>query len=171
MPFNSKPTLEPNVQFERGWDVNDREGRFRAPSSACIDGTIVKVHSDGASFVVSGTSDGQYYLASPCASTGPIDSAANRELYLQGLPQHVVKTGTPIVAMPHKPGAVLWTTNYAKTGDGALTAQSVTVGTTLLEHFNGVWRIRQSTNKVMGKVIGFNATEGWVRIFLMEGIS
>jgi len=170
--FNVDSTLEPNIQFERGFTVDDREGRFNAPAAALTDGTILKVASDGETFELSGTSDGQYYSGQNTDVSGPIGSAANRETYLQGMPMNSVKVSTPIWAMPHKPGAVIKTKKFVTgTATGALTALTVTIGSTLLEHYGGEWRIRQSSNKVMGKVINFDATNGWVTIFLMEGIT
>jgi len=170
--FNVDSALEPKIQFERGFAIDDREGRYKAPATAYDEGTIVKVSSDGETFEISGTSDGQFYLEQPCDTVGPIGNATNREKYLQGIPMKSVKCSTQISAYPHKPGAIIWTKNYASgTETGALTALTVTVGDTVLEHYNGVWRIRQSSNKVMGKVIGFDATNAWVRIFLMDGIT
>ena len=170
--FNVDSTLEPNIQFLKGFLVDAREGRFNAPASPITDGAILKVASDGETFELSGTSDGQYYSGQRTDANGPIGSAANREKYMQGMPMNSVKVGTPIWAMPHMAGAVIKTKKFVTgTATGALTALSVTIGSTLLEHYNGEWRIRQSSDKVMGKVIGFDATNGWVEIFLMEGIT
>lgn len=169
--FNVNSSLEPKVQFERGFTIDDREGRYNAPATAMDDGTLVKIDSLGTGLAVCGTADAQFILEEPCTTDGPTGSAANREKYLQGLPQKGVKVATPIAAYPIKPGAIIKTTKYVSgTLTGALTAMSVTIGTTLLESYVGEWRIRQSSNRVQGEVIGFDATAGWVRILLRDGV-
>ena len=147
--FSATSALERATQFLVGFAIDDREGRKKAPASGTyVDGTLVKVSSDGLSFEVCGNNDATYILEQP-VGTGPIASAANREKYLAGIPQNVCANGAEITAYALGGQQVIRTSNVATgTATGAITA-STAVGTEV-EAYSGVWRELQPGNTAIG---------------------
>lgn len=151
MTLSVGSALEPNCQFYKGYSPETRVGEYDAPATATIQGTVVKLGTDGLTLAVCTDQDGQYILEQAVDTSGPIGSAANREKYLQGIEQSIVKISTKVSVQPIKSGCEIHT-NVLATGTetGAVTAASVTPGVTLAETYNGVFRVRQGANDYVG---------------------
>ncbi|MEM4177819.1 MAG: hypothetical protein QXU75_06475 [Candidatus Methanomethylicaceae archaeon] len=167
MPQNQQSALEPKVQFLSGVTLSDRVSNYNAPNTPCSEGTLVKVASDGATFELCGNNNAQFILEQACDAYGALGSAANREKYLQGIPQRTVKTSTPITAYPLKSGMIIWTTVIATgTETGALRPETVTPGTTEVEAYNGKFRALQAGNDPIGVCVSDVDDRGGVKILI-----
>lgn len=168
MTLSVDSALVPNCQFLKGYSPELRVGEYTAPATATIQGTVVKLHTDAVTLAVCGNQDGQYILEQTVDTDGPIGSAANREKYLQGIPQACVKVGTKVSVLPIKSGCEILTSVVATgTETGALTAASITPGVTLVETYSGVFRVRQGTNDYVGIAMADPDAAGKVRILFV----
>jgi hypothetical protein len=152
MALTNDPALEPSAQFNYGFTPNDRVGIYNAPATAQVAGTPVKLGAAATDLEVCGDNDAGYILQQSCALNSPIGSAANRELWLQAIPQAAVECGAKITAYPIMSGSIMWTSVLASGSDvGAVTAGAVTPGTTEFAAFGGKWRIAQVGDTALGK--------------------
>jgi hypothetical protein len=165
MPLTNDPALEPTAQFEWGFDLNVRVGVYNAPATAQSAGIPVKLGSAGTDLEVCGDNDAGFILQQSCALNSPIGSAANRELYTQGIPQAAVECGAKITAYPIRSGMIMWTSMLASGSDtGAVTAGAVTPGTTEFAAFGGRWRIAQVGDTALGKFLSDPDARGGCRL-------
>lgn len=168
MTLSVGSALEPNCQFVKGYSPESRVGEYTAPAAATIQGTVVKLNADGVTLEACTNQDGQYILEQEVDTYGPTGSAANREKYLQGIPQAIVKISTKVSVQPIKSGCEV-NTNVLATGTetGAVTDATVTPGLTLAESYNGVFRVRQGTNDYHGIFMSDLDSEGRIRILFI----
>ena len=157
--------LEPNVQFLIGFNLTDREGRFKAPASGTYDdGWLVKMGSLGTHWETCGDNDATHIFEQP-VGTGPIASAATREKYTQGIPQNIVGNGAEITVMPIDGGRLIRTSII---WDGSTTGAldtSTAVGTQV-ESYNGKWREVQGANTAKGEIQKTVDSNGFCEIYL-----
>lgn len=165
--FSAGSANEPKVQFETGWSIEDRIGEYVAPSTAYDEGTIMKLSSDGSTLEVCASNDGVFILEQAVAQYGPIGSSANREKYVTGIPQKSVGYGDRVTVLPLKKGATIKTSVYATGSEtGAITAGTVTPGSTEVEVYNGEWRILQEGNTAKGLLLSDPDANDYIRILL-----
>lgn len=164
--FSAGSALEPKVQFEYGWTEEDKIGIYTAPSIAYDEGTLLKMSSDGVTLEVCGDNDAKFILEQPIAQYGAIGNSTNREKYVNGIPQKAVAFADKVTVMPKKKGAIIKTSIIASGSEtGAITAGTVTPGTTTVESYNGEWRITQGTAPE-GLLLCDPDADGFVRILL-----
>jgi hypothetical protein len=162
--FSAGSALEPHVQFETGFNPQDREGRYKAPASGTWnDGVLVKVNADGIHLELCGANDADFITEQPVNAAGAIGTAAARELYLQGVPQNAVQNDAEITVYSIGGGKIINTDNTATGSDtGAITTS--TAVNTEVEAYNGVWRELQAGNTAVGKLVSIMDSRGFVRI-------
>ena len=158
--------LEPTIQFLRGYQPTDREGRFKAPASGTYDaGTFVKKTSAGTHWEQCGDNDATHILEQPVGAAGPIGTAANRELYLQGFPQNIVGNDAEITAYPASGGRTI-RTSVVVTGSATGAISTATAVGTQVEALNGSLRQLQGGNTAIGEIEKAMDSNGFVEIFL-----
>ena len=168
MALSVGSALEPNCQFLKGYSPESRVGDYDAPATATDQGTVVKLDTDGVTLAVCTDQDGQYMLEQAVDASGPTGSAANREKWLQGIPQSIVLISTKVSVQPIKSGCEIRTSKIATgTETGAVTAASITPGVTLAETYNGIFRVRQGTNDYVGIFMSEPDANGRVRILFV----
>lgn len=168
MTLSVGSALEPKCQFLKGYSPESRVGEYDAPAAATDQGTVVIVGTDGVTLEACGNQNGQYMLEQTVDADGPTGSAANREKYLQGIPQANVKVSTKVSIQPIKSGCEVNTSKVATgTETGAVTDLTVTPGVTLAESYNGVFRVRQGSNDYHGIFMSLADAEDRYRILFI----
>ena len=166
MTFSSESALKKHIQLLYGWEPEeDRIGKYLAPATAQHNGLICKLDTDGLTLAVGGDNDADFILEQSCDTAGPIGSAANREIYLQGFAQASVKCGTPITVVPIKSGATIWTDNIV-TGTATGAIDTNTAINCEVEDYLGAWREFQSGGNARGKITKVIDDAGGVEILL-----
>lgn len=166
MAQSEQSALELKCQFIGGYEDRDKEGRYKAPASGTYDeGTFVKKNSAGTNWQQCGDNDATHILEQPVGTVGPIGNAANREKYLQGIPQNIVGNDAEITAYPSSGGRSI-RTSVVVTGSatGAITT-STAVGTEL-EAYNGNLRELQSGNAAIGEITLAMNSNGYIEVYL-----
>jgi hypothetical protein len=166
MAQSAQSALELKCQFIGGYQPTDKEGRFKAPAAGTLDeGTFVKKDSTGLSWEVCGSNDATHILEQPVGAAGPIGSADNRELYVQGFPQNIVANGAEITVFPASGGRTIRTaTVVTGSATGAITTS--TAEGVQVEAFSGNLRQLQGGNTAIGEISKTMDSNGYVEIFL-----
>ena len=166
MAQSAQSALELKCQFISGYVDTDKEGRWKAPATGTYDeGTFVKKTAAGTYWEQCGDNDATHILEQPVGAAGPIGSAANREKYLQGIPQNIVANGAEITAYPSSGGRTIRTCVVVDgSATGALTT-STAVGTQI-EAYNGQPREVQVGSTAIGETKTMMDSDGYIEIYL-----
>lgn len=168
MALSTGSALEPKCQFLKGYSPETRVGEYDAPATATDQGTVMKLNADGVTLEACGSNDGQYMLEQEVDASGPTGSAANREKWLQGIPQAIVKVSTKVSVQPIKSGCEINTSKVATgTATGAVTDLTITPGTTQAECNGGLWRVLQAGNSAIGTFMSLADAESRYRILFI----
>jgi len=165
MAQTSQSNLELKCQFIGGYVDTDKEGRYKAPATGTYDeGTFVKKNSAGTHWEQCGDNDSTHILEQP-VGTGPTGNAANREKYLQGIPQNIVGNGAEISAYPSSGGRSIRTSVVVTGSATGNISTSTTVGTQL-EAYNGELRVAQAGATPIGEITLAMNSNGFIEVYL-----
>lgn len=163
--FSATSALELECQFLRGFAIDDKEGRYKAPPTGDYrQGWLYKVTAAGTHVETCGDNDAVFIGEQP-VGTGPIEDATNREKYLQSIPQNICQNDGEITLYPIDGGRTISTKVMAiGSATGAITT-STAIGTQV-EAYNGMWRVLQPGNSAKGEVTQLVNDDGYVEIYL-----